>query len=353
MKQTKAEKKELKAQKKAEKKAAATPEANETKQTLIKAATAVVCVAALCASTAASVGTYTDAMKHASEIKNGTAPVSETVSDDIGSYDDGTDSYIPTDDVSAYDEGSQTDMTSDTNADTADDSTSADSAAKTETKTDGGSKTKADSNDPLNYSKEQIVKYYNSCLKNTYKLPKLKIDKVEDIKIVIDDVQPGGEKVANFGNKIVDKYAKATPFTGNFANGENVDGGDGAEEFSLHANLDPKGAKSATIKKSGSGYEINITVVYEKTTLENRPVYNSQCANPLDLGAVDLFGLKVTQADFNYPGTTLKAVVDGNGRVTSASSNMPMFGSGAGNFAFIKGSATVHGSMVKTAKFTF
>ncbi len=346
---TKAEKKEAKAQKKADRKArAGTPEALASKQLVIKIGSAVLCTAILALTVSSTAQKFADAItassgsavqnqvQNQSEVQNSEASYDDTyISDESGSFP-----------IEAGNSDTDTAVYEVVQADAGAQNTSAGDGSGT------SQKETADPNDPLNFSAAQIVRYYNTCLKNTYSLPNLTIEKTEDIKIVIDDVTPGGEKVANFGNKIVNRYAKATNFKDTFKNGQSTTGGDDAQEYSMHANLDPAGAKTASIKKSGSGYEINILVASEKATLEKRPTYNSQCSNPLDLGAVDLFGLKVTQADFNYPGTTLKAVVDSQGRVTSAACNMPMNGTGSGRF-IISGSATVHGSMLKSAKFIF
>ena len=335
---SKEEKKEAKLQKKAE---GNTPEAIETKKAVIKSVTAAICAAAVCITANSAVGSYSDALIDAAKAKTNSVSASETENAEAEYADDISFENTDTEAVSEEAENS-------------DESLPSDEAQQTEEVKPDAQQTEkaADSNDPTKFSKAQVVNYYNTCLKNTYNLPKLTISKTEDIKIVIDDVNPGGDAVVNLGNKIINKYAKATDYTDTFANGKSNSGGDDAQEFSMHANLDPAGAKTATVTKKGDGYEINIAVASEKATLEKRPVYNSQCSNPLDLGAIDLFGLKITQADFNYPGTTLKAVVDSKGRVTSAVTYMPMNGSGAGKL-IISGGATVHGSMTKSAKFSF
>ena len=69
---------EEKAQKKAEKKAnGSTPEAIETKQTVIKAATAVVCVIALCLSSTSAIGKYCEAITKAAEVKGTSVSASD------------------------------------------------------------------------------------------------------------------------------------------------------------------------------------------------------------------------------------------------------------------------------------
>lgn len=338
----KEEKKEAKLRKKAE---GNTLEAIETKKTVIKSVTAAVCAAAVCISANSAVGSYSDAIIAAANAKANPTSASTGEADSTEAeyiYDA---SFENTDSETVPEEAASVDG-SIAAEDTADNTQADESAADVKTEKS------ENSNDPTKFNKAQVVNYYNTCLKNTYNLPKLTISKTEDIKIVIDDITPGGDGMVKFGNKVINKYAKATDYTDTFANGKSTSGGDDAQEFSMHANLDPAGAKTATVTKKGDGYEINIAVASEKASLEKRPVYNSQCSNPLDLGAIDLFGLKITQADFNYPGTTLKAVVDSKGRVTSAVTYMPMNGSGAGKL-IISGGATVHGSMTKSAKFSF
>lgn len=95
---------EEKAQKKAEKKAkGSTPEALETKQTLIKAATAIICVAALCLSSTSAVGKYSEAMKEAAKSAAPAASQSSDVAGDDSSYVDntGADTAAPVDDTAA------------------------------------------------------------------------------------------------------------------------------------------------------------------------------------------------------------------------------------------------------------
>ena len=318
----------------------------ETKRTVIKSVTAIACTLSLCLSANSAIGKYSDSIIKISEAQKGThisASTDNFSSDNIASNnptDISSDDSISPSDNSAQSDTSNSDSSTLADNNVSNNSTSNDSAAP-------------NTNDPTKYSVAQVVNYYNTSLKNTYNLPKLTIDKVEDIKIVIDNVTPGGNLVTKVCNKIIENYAKATPSSASFEKSKNVSGGDDAQEFSMHANLDPAGVKSATVKKIGNGYEINIALKPEQATLQNRPTFNSQCANPLDLYSVDLFGVEITQADFNYPGTTLKATVDANGRVKNAVSYMPMNGTGAGKFVGISGSATVHGSMTKSATFKF
>lgn len=346
----KKEKKDKKEKKQKKQKEPRAPVSPETGQAVLRSVTALVCTAAVCISASSVTGKISDAAVKSAEARYGSG-TSVSEGDGTVSADTATDGSLPSDSSVPVQDGSTTAAGDVSAPDAAEEAgTSSSSAASSAGK--AGTGTAQNTNDPTKYSVAQIVNYYNTSLKNTYSLPKLTIEKTEEIKIVIDEVHPGGEAFTKLGNKIIERYATKNTTTATFENGKSTDGGDDAQEFSFHANLDPAGAQSASVKKVANGYEINITVKPEKATLENRPVYNSQCANPLDLGSVDLFGLKITQADFNYPGTTLKAVVDPQGRVISAASNMSMNGTGAGKLG-ITGSATVHGGLVKSAKFIF
>ena len=316
----------------------------ETRQTVIKSVTAIACTLTLCFTANSAMNKYSDSIIKVSEAQKEIYISSSSPNIESGSTVFGEADTPSSDDtaISADSSSIETSESESTSTDTNDVSNAV-----------SNNNDASDTNDPTKYSVAQIVNYYNTSLKNTYALPKLTIDKVEDIKIVIDNVTPGGNLVTKVGNKIIESYAKATPSSASFEKGKNTSGGDDAQEFSMHANLEPAGVKSAVVKKISNGYEINIVLKAEQATLQNRPTFNSQCANPLDLYSVDLFGVEITQADFNYPGTTLKATVDSNGRVRSAVSYMPMNGTGAGKFVGIGGSATVHGSMTKSATFKF
>ena len=307
------------------------------KELILKSVTAVICVAIFSLTLSSALGDYGEALQKAAEISgsvqtgNGNtdtdsqnSPVQDFTDDGI--YDNSTDTVIP------------------------DDSTDATTPDADATAPDDG----APANDPTAYTKDQAVRYYTESMNKSYNAPKVTIKKTDTIAINVEEVSPGGKAAANLANKIVEAYAKTTEGTKAFAKGVATDESkEKASDFSVPVALDPKGAKTATVTKKGNDYEINILVVPESATLEKFPVYNKQCSFPLNLAAVDLFGLKVTKADFNYSGTKIRAVVGADGYVKSAEVYMPLAGSGGGNFIGIKGAATVSGSLRKTLAFTY
>lgn len=181
--------------------------------------------------------------------------------------------------------------------------------------------------DPLDFSKAEIIEFYNKAITES-RTGKVKVTNTENVSITINSIT-GGNLVKNIANGIVESYAKPTTATKNFVNGK-CDS-ETLGYFSACSNIDADGVAKAEIKKSGNGYEVTITVVPEKSQLGTEPKYNAQCSRPLDIGAVDLKGIKVTKADFNYSGTVLKAVIDENGKVISTNVTMPLAVVGEGS----------------------
>ncbi len=309
------------------------------KETIIKSITAILCVIALCVTSSVAVGTYTDAVKEAAKF-TGTASTGGAV------VDGDTDADVTPDAGEAIpNEGEAT-------PDAGEEATTPDAGDEIPTQAEEGDAPAA--NDPTKYTTEQVVKYYTQVMDKSFKAPKVTITRTETISISVDEVSPGGKVAANLASKIIEAYAKTTEYSGTFKNGFDVNWPDSpTQNFVYPIQLDPKGAKTATVTKKGNGYEINILVKSEKATLSAPPTYNKQCSTPLDLSTIDLFGLEITQADFNYPGTKLKAIVNDKGYVTYSELYMPMSGTGGGNFIAIPGKATVSGSMKRTVTYTY
>lgn len=310
------------------------------KEAILKSVTALICVAIFCLSISSGVDKIVEAQKNTFEANGSDSALGESVLEDSDDMN-----YTP----DVMPDGSA-DVSGDADNSDTDDNQSA------ETPTQGASEATPEGtpSDPTSYSKEQIVKYYNESMNKSYNAPKVAIKKTDIIAINVESIKPGGDIATDIANKIIEKYAKTTEETKNFVKGGATDDASyKASSFAVPAELDPKGAKSATVTKKGNDYVVSIQVVYESATLKKFPVYNKQCSFPLDLASVDLLGVKVTSADFNYPGTILKAVIGSDGYVKTAEVYMPMAGGGGGNFIGINGSATVSGSLKKTLAFTY
>lgn len=313
------------------------------KETIVKSVIAMLCVIAICITSSAAVGKYSDALIEAAKLSGSTSAVGG------GTAENDTDTATPDIPTDETDEA-VTDAPADGTDTVPEENTQPDASAPDTGVTQPEKDDTA--NDPTSYSREQAVRFYTDSMKKSFTAPKTTIKATQTIGISVDEMDPKmAEKLAK---KIVNAYAKTTESTRSFAKGIATDDGKGkAADHAFPADLDPKGAKTATVTKKGNDYEINILVVPEDATLEKFPVYNRQCSFPLNLATVDLFGLTITQADFTYEGTKIKATVGADGYVKYAEVYMPLAGKGGGNFIGIGGSATVSGYMKKTATFTY
>lgn len=184
------------------------------------------------------------------------------------------------------------------------------------------------SENPLNYSKSQLIAYYNKCLNKSYSQPKINATKTEHV-----DVSVSGIDIGNL-NLDVDKFAQNI-ISSNTKNNDKLQtktftsptASDGTHitQFVLPANLYDAAVKTISVSKSGSGYKIVYTLNPESCAHNGTAKYNASCAWPLDINVID-FGAAVTinSCTFNYPGTTITATIDSQGRVTNTLVEMPL-----------------------------
>lgn len=188
----------------------------------------------------------------------------------------------------------------------------------------GGSQQTADN--PLNYDKAKIVNYYNTALKKTYSQPKFTVTKTEVVDVTLGEMTLDGKPatgIESLANKVVESNKKNKTTTKNFTSSTAVV--DAQERYILPANLTPAAVKSYNVSKSGSGYVINFTLNQETCDFRSKPPYNSSCTFPLDFTEINLGGIgEITSAQFYYPGTTLTATVDSQGRVVKTYVVMPL-----------------------------
>ena len=180
---------------------------------------------------------------------------------------------------------------------------------------------------PLSYNKSQIVNYYNQCLRKAYSQPKFTVQKTEVIDVQLGKMLLNGKPatgIQNLANKVVESNkAKGGTDTQSFTSGNAKV--DAQKRFILPANLNTAAVRSYNVSKNGAGYIINFTLNEERCNFTTKPPYNSCCTFPLDFTEIDLGGIgQITQAEFYYPGTTLQATIDGNGRVCKTYVVMPL-----------------------------
>ncbi len=245
--------------------------------------------------------------------------------------------------------------------------------SNTNTNTNSGSKVNANTNantnnggqvtqqqssaNPTSYSKAELVNYYNNCLKKTYSQRAFTVTKTEVVDVQIKSLLLNGSQsnfLQNAANSILEsnkKKAANNSGTKSFSGGNVADN----ERYILPTNLYANAVRSASASKSGSGYVVNFTLNAESCNFTTKPPYNSSCTFPLDINEVDLGNLgQITSANFYYPGTTLQATIDGNGRVVKTYVVMPLNvtnaeGTGAGQTV----TAEISGQWLCTNIFSF
>ena len=184
------------------------------------------------------------------------------------------------------------------------------------------------SNDPLKMNKSQLINYYNSCLKKSYS-QKMNATKTEQVDVKVSGIDIGGAPLNadQFANTIITNNTKKNGVvqTKSFVNGKATDDGSAVEKFVLPANLYDAAVKTINIQKSGAGYQVVIVLNQESCAHNGTAKYNASCAWPLDINVID-FGsaVDIQSCTFNYPGTKLTAMIDGQGRVTAVKTEMPL-----------------------------
>ena len=176
----------------------------------------------------------------------------------------------------------------------------------------------------LSFSKNQLVSYYNSCLKKTYSQPSFTVTKTEVVDVKVGRLLLNGkssDKIQSLANTIVEKNKKNKTDKKSFTNSNLSDN----ERFLLPTGLTPAALESSSVQRSGTGYIVKFILKAEKCDFTKKPPYNSSCTYPLDFTEIDLGGLgKITSAEFYYPGTTLTATIDNKDRVVKTYVVMPL-----------------------------
>lgn len=326
------------------------------KQTVFKSITAILCVVALCIASISVFGKIGDAIAESAKYTPGSAIAAGSNAVDNGSSSAADiDTALPEDGATDIDDGSSVDTDTSADASVDGEQATASSSSSTSSSTSSGKTNSASTDDPTKYTKAQAIAFYNKALKSTASAKKLTVTKNETIAIVVDDLSLKSDKIKQIINDdVLSRYAKPTTEVMSFTNGVASDNSKAAD-FIPKAKLEPAGAKSAKVSKSGSNYVVTIVSVAEKTTLTNPTgKYISQCGYPLNLASVDLGSfIKITQADMNYSGVTIKATINSNGLLVSSSLDQPLQGTGAGTIIGFKLSGTVHGGLTQNITYKY
>ena len=116
-------------------------------------------------------------------------------------------------------------------------------------------------------------------------------------------------------------------------------------------------ASASATPNADGGYTMSITFIAETSTFDgtsttSEPTHHKTAMDPLELGSLDLGPVKITNADMRYPGATMTATVDSQGRLVKLEQKLPLEGSGTGK-AGIPITLEITGSMDGTYEFIY
>ena len=208
-------------------------------------------------------------------------------------------------------------------------------------------------------TKEEIAAAYNKAV-NDYRAftGNVTVKKVETIGIQVKDL-PG--IVASIVNPVVEKFTGTTENTFVFTNGVDADGRTPADKIipgGRDANVQAAGLAEATATANADGgYTMKLKFVaetskFDGTTNTSEPTYHMGAMDPLNLGTLDIKPITITEAELNYPGATVEATVDGQGRLVKLVQLLPLNGYGTGK-AGISATINLEGSMDATYEMTY
>ena len=209
-------------------------------------------------------------------------------------------------------------------------------------------------------TKEEIAAAYNKAV-NDFKAytGNATEKKVETIAIEVKDL-PGA--VAAIVNPVVEGFTGTTEKEYVFTNGVDADGNKTADRIipgGRDANVQAAGiAEASATANADGGYTMKIKFVAESsnfdgTTNTSEPEYHKGAMDPLNLGGLDLGPIKISEAGLDYPGATVEATVDGQGRLVKLVQLLPLNGFGTGKAGPIKATINLEGSMDATYEITY
>lgn len=185
------------------------------------------------------------------------------------------------------------------------------------------------------------------------------VTKTANVDIDVTDIM-GGELTKKLIDPILKEYLVESTSTETYF--------EGAEIWNLQRiTLYPEGLVSAKKTENSDGttdYEFVLKeeasyfggkeAEYVTVGIENKGgnesiiidgIYHDLCADTLDIQwfIYDFAPLQITGASINYPGATVKASTDAQGRLTALSIDMPVKGTGEAAVVFLKGDIALEG----------
>lgn len=264
------ESKKKKKEKKAKKEK--TPMDIDSKRTLVKSITAVVCVIAICVTAVLNTGKMCDAVKKAAEQKGGSS-VSDASGDNIDNA--GDNGEVPADANGETPTDANGEVPTDANGETPTAADGNGTSTSGGSSTASGSKTNANSGSSIPTGKAQIVSYYNTATA-----------KVVSKKAAFNKTRTTTEKSYNAGASLKASKDIVYKFMGvgdgnKFSKTVTSADADSYHKYFKASKLTAADVTSATCVKNGNNYTITLKIKNGSSTVTGGKVVSSNNA-PLD-----------------------------------------------------------------------
>ena len=210
-------------------------------------------------------------------------------------------------------------------------------------------------------TKAEIAAAYNKAINDLRAYQgKVTLKKHDIIDVQLKDLPSIAEKIIT---PVVANLTKTEPQEWTFENG--VDVNDPNRKlvekiipWNRDANVQEAGLASASATPNADGgYTMTLTFIAEDSNFDgtkntSEPTYHMGAMDPLNLGSLDLGPISISEAALHYPGATLTATIDGQGRIVKLEQKLPLEGTGTGK-AGVSITLNLAGSMDGNYEFTY
>ena len=210
-------------------------------------------------------------------------------------------------------------------------------------------------------SKAEIVAAYNKVVNEAKAYTgKVTLKKHDIINVQLKDLPSIAEKIIT---PVITKLTTTNPEEYVFEGGKDVND---PNRYVSHKIV--PGGRDVAVQEAGvanatatanpdGGYTMSITFIAETSTFDgtsttSEPTHHKTAMDPLELGSLDLGPITISNADLSYPGATMTATVDAQGRLVKLEQKLPLEGTGTGK-AGIELTLKLAGSMDGTYEFIY
>lgn len=205
--------------------------------------------------------------------------------------------------------------------------------------------------------KAEIIKAYVDAVNTLKQTSNFSLYKDDKLNITIDSIS-GGSVVQSFAESMLANSQKQ-PINYSFQNG--VDSSTGATPTSVIAPLNKPASidesfvtNAAATPNGDGGYTIEMSFASESQTYPNETVYHKNVVEVVDVAGLIPSGATVNSMDMTYSGTTVKAVIDSNGRITYMRHYLNVSKcTGSGSMSVFTMNITLHGDFVSEYTITY